>query len=175
MPYFSVCTVLLSTTVGQMYASLKIVVRYNHSAGLKLLKNKVPSSAGFEPATSGLEVQRAIPCATRTCNIYQQFKYLYSRESTTLQNKLNLAPKRKCKRKNKKSRLALVRRLFLFSLLDTGCLCKMNCAFHGVAYHVSYVYWSIVENSLITLLLRLFCTQKKWVKITGENVFRPFT
>ena len=28
--------------------------------------NKSPSSAGFEPATSGLEVRRAIHCATKT-------------------------------------------------------------------------------------------------------------
>ena len=33
----------------------------------ELEKKKYSSSAGFEPATSGLEVQRAIHCATRTC------------------------------------------------------------------------------------------------------------
>ena len=30
-------------------------------------EKKVTSPAGFEPATSGLEVQRAIHCATGTC------------------------------------------------------------------------------------------------------------
>ena len=31
----------------------------------KWVKNR-PSTVGFEPTTFGLEVQRAIPCATRT-------------------------------------------------------------------------------------------------------------
>ena len=39
------------------------------------------SSAGFEPATSGLEVQRAIPCATRT----YIYIYVYTVDSHCLE------------------------------------------------------------------------------------------
>ena len=42
--------------------------KVNFRNKLKQLKPK-SSSAGFEPATSGLEVQRAIHCATRTSGI----------------------------------------------------------------------------------------------------------
>ena len=51
------------------------------------------SPAGFEPATSGLEVQRAIHCATGT---YDERKYLRNRPKRARQNcdiALNVQPK----------------------------------------------------------------------------------
>ena len=100
---------------------------HKHKHEKKKKKKKVTSPAGFEPATSGLEVQRAIHCATGTAVVVWHSKLLYSSQRHIKCTQTEMDPwKWKC------HILMCVRALVLWFV------CIYKCVWLGCEY---IVYW----------------------------------